>query len=451
MPRRPRCAFAGRLDAFSRRSRDTVRAAPVARRFAILAVLLSACSLFLFRGVIRALEDSGDFATPYVAAQAWADGQDPYGPDLAARWLALGGPPSRGPASAGTPSVYPPPTFVPLWPFTFASWPMARGVMLALNVALLAVTTLRVWRLTGSPRGERWWVFLALALAFAPIHTGLAKGNLAIPASCLAILGLCALGEKRRMNAGFLIGAAMLLKPQLAVAALFCAALRRHWSACAIALTLAAAAATLAAAWSGLHHVAWVTTFRAQIEAAAGPGGINDPSLANPSRYQLVNLQMPLMALVDSRLIASLVALCCAGGIAAVAIYSAREASLVLTYSSMAVACLIPIYHRSYDVAILLPLLAWSAAAARRVPAARGLLALFVVFIVPGGGSLPAVLLARGVFPADWAGTWWWQALVLPFQAWTLVAMGALTVHLLRSQGDVPAAAATASDLGPAL
>jgi hypothetical protein len=38
----------------------------VARRFAIIAVLLSASSLFLFRGVIRALEDLGDFATPYV-------------------------------------------------------------------------------------------------------------------------------------------------------------------------------------------------------------------------------------------------------------------------------------------------------------------------------------------------------------------------------------------------
>src|SRR5262249_8754304 len=58
-------------------------------------------------------------------------------------------------------------------------------------------------------------LFLALGVAFAPLHTGIALGNLIIPAAAGAMLAVWASAKNRELLAGVLLALATGLKPQI--------------------------------------------------------------------------------------------------------------------------------------------------------------------------------------------------------------------------------------------
>src|SRR5690606_32496529 len=104
-----------------------------------------------------------------------------------------------------------------------------------------------------------------------------------------------------------------------------------------------------------------------------------------------------------------------------------------------AVISLLPVYHRVYDAGLLLLPLGWALLARRPVTARHRRLALWLLvpFLLPGVSILERLEDTGFVF-AGVTKSWWWQALVIPHQVWTLLALAIVLLFGLRAVNAMP-------------
>ena len=178
------------------------------KRILILLFLLLLCfAEFVIRGPLRALQPNvllNDFMSPYLQSKAWGKGMDPYDPrSLSVLWPHS----ARRPEfldreitsgsllmNRGIPTAYPPPCLALIAPLTYISWPLANTVWTGINVLSILIALTALCSIAGLPwREARNYVFMAVGLAFAPFHTGIAVGNIAILATASSILAMWAI------------------------------------------------------------------------------------------------------------------------------------------------------------------------------------------------------------------------------------------------------------------
>jgi hypothetical protein len=287
----------------------------------ILLVLLAA-SEFIVRGPVRFLRaaDFNDFISPYIQSRALVKGMDPYSPEVLAQLWPKG---AHRPdflardladgsliAKRGIPTAYPLTCLFLLTPLAVLPWPVAYLAWLSITVCLTLGLIWSLLAMGGFGRNDwRAYAFVAVSLALAPLHTGLAAGSIVI--GTVALCGIAMRLDQRgsELFAGILFGIAVCLKPQIGLPFLTYSLLRRRWRLSGIAAGVAFATAMLAMARLTLSGTPWIQNYRMDNKVLLVTGILSDFTERNPIRFSLINLQVLFYAILHHAVAANVLAL----------------------------------------------------------------------------------------------------------------------------------------------
>jgi Glycosyltransferase family 87 len=381
---------------------------------------------------------SSDFAIPYLAARAWRIGGNPYDHDVLDRlWPEAGGEQRNRPVKKVTLSVYPPTTFILLAPLTFLSWTAARYVLLIINVTLtFLVLKLLLSIVQFDPREWRAILFWAIAVGLAPLHTGIALGNLVVPSAALTLLAVWAALTKRDSLAGLLLAFAICLKPQIGGIVWLGYALQRRGRICLFAAAISLMVAIFAIGRLELSQPDWANSWISNYHESVSDGGTNNPTASNVSRHHLLNLQWLLHTFLGQTWLVNLMVLGFVGSQFAVLwtvnVKPGSSQNNILFFSALIVLGLLASYHRFYDATLLILPLLWSLIEwrGRHQKEARLSLLLIISFLVPGAVILKE-LIGIGYLPREWESSWWWDSIIMPHQVWSLVGLSLCLTYAL--------------------
>jgi len=418
-----------------------------------LCVLFIAGAEFLTRGPVRGLKPAlgwNDFTGLYVAARAWVQGSPPYQPaNLVRIWTSLGGEPIDISASSIDPvqarPVYPPTTLALVAPFAVLPWHLAMTGWILAETASVVVLSVMLASVLALPSIHWKLLFAAAVLALAPFHTGIGRGNPAVFSVTLAGLAVWASLRQRSRLAGLLLAISLCLKPPLGCALLlYYLLIRRDQRLSAYCSAAIAFVTVVAVGWLGVLGNHWWTDLSANLRWLDVPGTTADFTSANPIRFTMINLQVLVFAIFPSALAANVTAYALSGVLAAAFLGLTRSqdpATELVEASTVAVLSLLPIYHRSYEAAVVVLPLAWALAKlhSELAPAARISLALVAVFLVPGGALLQR-LSSEGVVPRTISSQFWWDPIVMAHQTWALLGLSLVLLYARGSLRDRPAA-----------
>lgn len=421
------------------------------RKFLLQFLILAAGIEFGVRGPLRAarLDGWNDFLSPYIQSKAWTQGRDPYSVNVfLSGWPATLDRPGFVAHDAadgtliakhGVPSPYPLSSFVLLGPFSLLTWSTAHVAWIVINLLGFACSLAALVSLSGltlkQPRAQ---LFLAIGLALTPFHTGIATGNPTVLVVGLCVGAVWAANRKWEKVAGILLAVAVCLKPQVGLCFVFYYLVRRRWSVAGMACGWSAVITVIAI--SRLAGVPWLSTYLQINKNVFGPGAINDFTTLNPVWYNMIDSQVLLWQLVRNAVLANLLALLL--GILSVAIWSwlvtkRQNTSELLEISCLIVLSLLPVYHRFYDAALLILPLAWSLMVVKGQPKRQTLLILSCIlpFLIPGASILNQLAENRRISGAI-SSSWWWNAVVMSHEVWSLLVLGLLLLYTMALSGS---------------
>jgi len=403
--------------------------------------LIAALAYLTWRGVWRGTAMSGDLAVGFSSARAWVLGHDPYDAAiLNADFLRAGG----GALADGTlleslRNVYFPGTLPIFVPLALLSWPEARIVGLLVNVAaslFVAVGASRLvgWRLT-SPKSLALSAFI---LALAPLHTTIAFGQTGIIATAAVIAAMLLERADRPYWSGFAYGLATVIKVQIGLPFLVYLLWRRRWAAAIASCSVLIAVTAVSAVRMQIAAVPWLDSWLANVSWLSRPGGINDPSLANPDRFSLIDLQYLLGSVFTDGLLVQAVTFGSVGAVALALVWFRRGRDArpdLLTLAVVSVLGLLVAYHRYYDAVLLVIPIAWACSVMGTPQRHLGMVVLILCadFLLPFQ-SIFFEIGQRGILPASLTGGVFWNAVVLAQHVWALIFM-AITL-LVAAAGD---------------
>jgi hypothetical protein len=427
----------------------------------ILAILLSIVSVeFLSRGPLRVMREGqnwNDFLSPYIQSKAWLHGRDPYSTrELINMW------PSDNPRPAfvdrdigngnlqklrGIPTPYPITTFVILSPFAALPWKQAEILWIALNTAFALFSLFGLLFIYGgSPSDIRGQTFLTFGLGLAPIHTGLATANPVILVIGFSVLALLLSKISSPMASGLFVALAVCIKPPIGICVLLYFAVRRQWLSVVTALVSAAVVILIGVIRMDVAQTSWLESYVDGSRHIFSAGALADFSGADPVRFNMIDLRILIYALFGKTHLVEIVCLICGAVLAAIWLYkvsSSNGPAGLLEFSALCVLSLLPIYHRFYDASLLIWPLYWSLTAVGERLTRAIAAACILPFLVPGAVLLDQAV-QHGWIPRSIAQRYWWDALVMPHETWSLLFLSVLLLYSIRAK------AAPAADLGRA-
>ncbi len=403
-------------------------------RLGLAVLVVLATAEFVVRGPLRFVrhgaERSTDFTGPYLGARALVRGLNPYSSDVF--WTMAEG---VGWTTGRTDrqddfesrSPYPLPTFVLMAPLAALSWQPARLTGIVAMAALFVASLVSLASLEGFGNArERRLAFLAFGLALAPVHSGLGAGNLVTAAVAFTLLGVWAMSRDRNAVAGICLALAACIKPPIAAPLIGYALLRGRWRIVAVAAGVAAVLAGAGAV--RLLGTPWLSGYIANNTLLLADSGTAVVKWS-AEQQQFINVHYLGYLLFDNPRVINALALTigAALSVAWLVLLLRRPAAArldLLEASTIAVASLLPIYHRVYDAGLLLLPLAWLFSDRRPETKRHRLAALLltVPFLVPGSTWLE-LQASAGRLPAWVAGQRWWTLLVVPHQVWALLLL----------------------------
>jgi len=279
-----------------------------------LALLLMAGAEFILRGPVRAIRSAtqfNDFLSPYIQANAWILGLDPYSPQVLLKlWPAealhfyfLPKEVANGTlvANRGIPTAYPITALVLVAPFSLLPWNVAYALWLAINLALFSITVCVLMSLAGvSYREPAGILLMAATLALAPFHTGIVTGNVSLAAIELSVTAIWAARRRHDIAAAVLLAISAGLKPQIGLCFLLYYLVRRRWRVVGITLAMLACLAALGLLRLELGHTPWLANYLNDNHVLLETGVLGNFTSINPTRFGLINLQVALYPLLGS-------------------------------------------------------------------------------------------------------------------------------------------------------
>ncbi len=406
-------------------------------------LLLVACVLagvkFVVRGPARVASGSGDFEAIYLPSRAWLHGLDPYDHEVLDRmWIEAGGEPERAPGRWGGPSVYPPTALAILAPMAALPWRFAQPIWCGLNLAALAVLLICLHRLAEIRRFEaRSLCLIAGMLAFEPVSTTIMLGQPSIIVAALAVVSLVTGMRGGQLRSGLLEGVAIALKPQLAIAFAAPYGLARRWKYCVVVAATVAIIGCIAIVRLGSQSQ-WVAHYLANLRFAFGPGGANDAGPSNPNRIEFINLGYLFGLFLTNRSLSEGLAW---GVGLTLAIPGLRAlgrrpagAMLLQCVALIAAVELLVFYHKAYDAVVLVFPMAWALSPAVPIKRTWPVLLALGCYMLPGGVAVQMLGQSHYV-PESVAAGFVWQTIILPYQAWALLAMAVWMSYCLIRPG----------------
>ena len=399
---------------------------------AVALLLVVAAAQLAWRGPlsVRGHWNLVDFASPWASSRLWLMGQNAY--DSSRLWDTWAA--SRGAFDTDHTfwvALMPPGAYAALAPLAALPAGVAGVAWLlvsAASVFAILACTLSLARIP--PRSLTAWLFIAAALASAPLQTIVTVGQLSLPVIALAILAMWLARGGRDVLAGLALGLAAAVKPQLVAPFFLYYAFFARWRVLTPAVVVAIAINLLAVAPMQLRGVPWWAAWSRNMEIASAPGGPNDPTASGPWRNQMIDLRAWLYTLTETRGLvtakALLVSLVLAAAYVALLARRRREGprhDAPLPLATLAALTLLPVYHKMYDATLLVLALAWAlrvlGAPGPRGAAVATLLALSV-FLVPFD-FLP-LLMKRTDALDPLSQTWLWRVVIFPHHALATLA-----------------------------
>ena len=403
------------------------------RRALSCLVLLLALSYFFVRGPLRGMRTDGfnDFAGSFTITHVWVQGLDCYSPNVVTdQWIKDGRPQfqfilkqrdSTSHLGSGTGL----PGSIPLLaPFTLVPAITSDRVWVWFCAAATLAMLLAFFRTKNL-------IFLALALALAPLHTGIATGNASI--LVIACVGFSYLWRfQRPILAGVLLGIAGSFKPHIAGAGLLFLLAEQTWTPVIVSVLTGFLSIGIFAGRLAIAHVPWWYSFIQRTVAIGYHGGPDDFSLANSARYQLLNLQVLFSSFLSNRSLVNILAISITVGLVALWAYwmRRREVPSLLGFATINVILLLPSYHRFYDAGVI----AFALAAAAALDRYRWIIAMtLAAFLAP----IPAALVQfgeSGRIPLRVLQSKLIVVFVLCHEIWILLALAVFFLVLMRNR-----------------
>jgi hypothetical protein len=415
------------------------------RNILLFVLLLLAFAEFIVRGPVRIVMRAGDYndyTSSYIGAKAWIKGLNPYSNvvfwDL---WKQSSSLQLKEEESIGSRSPYPWTCFLLLAPLSLFN---ARTGSMLMGLISSALILLSLWLLSNLPdlAKDRWrkWLFLGLALAMAPFHSGLGQMNISMLAIAFVFLSFWAASSGRPGAAGVFCAVSVGLKPPIGAFFALYYLVSRQWKAFGITLTSTLLLAAVAIGRLQLAGVPWLSSYLANSKLVL-TDPINAITAANPKRFQMVNLQVLWYALTNNERLANELALAIASLLllilVALVLRQQGNVPASLPVSAIAAISLLPMYHRFYDASLLVFPLFWSLSRASEEarPYRRLILLLLLPFAVPGAWSLESLQNAQRV-PAFLTGKWWWEPVALGHEIWAILLLALILVAANWSQSS---------------
>jgi hypothetical protein len=411
-------------------------------RIILWILICLAASEFIVRGPVRFLlipNNWNDLSQNYTASKLWLKGLSPSDPrNFVALWKHETR--SRLELTDIRTHLAPPlGGLVVMAPI--AAFPFRIAKILWLIVLLLSFAA-SVWSLLlvgGFRRDElRTLAFVAACFALAPFQTGLASGNTSILVIGLCAAAICAAFRSRDVAAGVLFGFACSLKPQIGAFLVLYYLVRRRWRLFGTAVATTTGLTVAAALYLQFRGAPWIQDYLHNARGFVTANHLDDFSTANPSRFTLINLQVPFFSITGQSALANLLAFAITGLLLCAWIYwvargAEREVEL-LSLGAISVLALLPVYHRFYDAALLIVPLCWCMAVTvgRAKTIVQIVLLLMAVFLVPGAAILQEVAIG-GHVPGAVIRSWFWNCIVMPHETWTLLALCLALLYGIRS------------------
>jgi len=412
----------------------------------VAALLLASGAEFWIRGPLRASHGTGwnDFLSPYIQAKAWAHGEDPYSPqslisnwptdNQRPRWVETDAAKGLLELKRGIPTPYPLSSLVVLAPFTVLPWSLAVAIWIVISTGAAVLSPLALIAICCRELADRRaLIFLALVFAFTPLHTGLGTANPAMLAVSLTVATVWAEHRSKPNLAGVLLAIAVCLKPTVAGGLLLYYLVRRHWRVAGIACAITAMVVGLGIFRLTLTGVPWFASYVENTRRIFAPGSLADFARPDPIRFNMINAQVLFYSLLGNAPLANRVAQSLGAALLGLWLwlcYRRRLPSELLEISAISVLCLIPVYHRSYDAAVLIWPLAWCLLLVGKRSTTVVTMAAIAPFLVPGPAVLSA-LADAGRIPAAVTNGWWWNTVILPHEIWALIFLSLLLLYFM--------------------
>lgn len=405
-------------------------------------LILLAGTEFVLRGPGRYLAEPSnwnDLSQNYTTAKLWLKGQSPSDPkNFVALWKQEGH--SRlGLDDVRTHMAPPPGGLVVLAPVAALPWRVARIVWLVILLISFAATVWALASTSGFRQNEtRTLVFVAACLALAPFQTGIASGNTSILVIGLCVVAIWAARQNRDATAGVLFGIACAIKPQLGAFLVLYYLVRRRWKLFATAVSCTATLTIIAISYLELSGAVWVQDYIHNVRGVVIANPIDDFTPVNPSRFTLINLQVPLFSITASRSWANLLAVAAVSLLVLVWIYFAIRndayAPELLSLGAISAVALLPVYHRFYDAGILTVPLSWCIASAMgpSKTVSRVALLMMIPFLAPGTAFLQLFAI-HGRLPDVLTHSSWWNVVVMSHETWALLLLFLILLYGMKS------------------
>jgi hypothetical protein len=148
----------------------------------------------------------------------------------------------------------------------------------------------------------------AFILMLGPVQSGVQAGQPSLAATACIVFAISFDLRDRSIAAGCLLALAMALKLQLAAPFMIYFAFVGRWRSVFVAACAFATVTLVSIARLQLAGIPWMTDWLANVRRSTGPGGLNDFA-AGVAMDHLLNLQLPLYAITNSRTVANIATL----------------------------------------------------------------------------------------------------------------------------------------------
>jgi Glycosyltransferase family 87 len=403
-------------------------------------LLFLAAAEFVIRGPVRFLFQEtawNDLSQNYTASKLWLNGQSPSDPrKFVALWKQERG--SRLDLTDIRTHLAPPlGGLVVLAHIAAFHWNVARILWTVVLSLAFAATVWALALAAGLRDGNPALAFVAACLALAPFHTGIASGNPSI-----LVIGFCALAilaavRRHDVAAGILFGLACSLKPHIGAGLVLYYLVQRRWQLFTTAVATTVGLFVFAALYLWLRGASWIQDYLQNAKGFVSANSIDDFSSANPSRFTLINLQVPFFSLTGHSSSANYLALAVGGTLLLAWLYwvfkGDEQGSGLLPLGAIAIISLLPVYHRFYDAALLALPLCWCMSKNVRRPRKITTIALVLMipFLVPGTAFLQQFA-AHSQLSNSMTCSWWWDRIVMPHETWALLFLSLILIYAMK-------------------
>jgi hypothetical protein len=378
------------------------------RVLVVLVLLLSLGDYGLRAYRLVAAPGITDFQDPYIGAQLWGHGENPYDRETVREaWRKATG---LVPISE-IKTVYPVTTYFLLSPFGLFRYQTALFLWLTVQLSSVFAIGVLIWH-------RRWFgnsvlTTVALVSAYTPFHTALHGANCGPLCMALALAACLVRSEKA---AGIILAVSICIKPQIAIWFVILWVVQRKWAAffTCIAAGVLITLISLMPYVSRLPELA--SAYQNQYRHGFEQGASGDYAGDRSDRLSMVNLQPAVYQLSRSQAVANTTAVLAFSILGGFWFYAGRhsEDELLLLVSLVAISIL-PIYRRTNDLGLFVLPLFWGIRN-RSHWAGLFVAACAAMFFIP----MNSILARLEIY-----------GLLSGIQSWLVLAMAAVSIYAL--------------------